>query len=819
MFKFLFSRSKPGPSEQTKSKPKDPPSVVAAVSKAPPSPPVPDISSLSDGDPVIVSVALSAGPADAALRALDRVTAPADLAKIAIEARLADVRHAAARTLTDEALLESVAQKSKASDKRVYKVARDKVDGMVRERRRRDEQARLLTLAEALGAEPKPDVTRAVELERAWAALPPDADSDARFGAARAAWQRNFQELAEARRRPPPAATGAPDGVGASPAPDEPGIAAASTPESSTRTEPPGAPLDATSLPSVEDSAGVGVPEPPASLVAGQPDGAAPPPASSQDGHERRARPKRGETDPELKKVIARELEALEQSLESGRLHDAESKLAELSQLQSRAGGVAGGLGDRIRRAAEEISRLRAWRRWGGRQSREVLVQTAEALVPVDLPPEERGRAVKALREQWQELNHTEGTAPASLRERFDAACEKAWEPVRAHMAEQAERRAANQARRVAFLERMEEQVKSLQAPTVDWRSIAQTVAEAPARWRKFGHVGRDAKQALEARFEAALAELDRRLKAVAAFEEREREGLISRAQFVASKPDDKELVARIRALQSDWQQRTRTVPLDRDREQALWTRFSAVCDTVFASLDAARTAERAEADARDRAEAERWQKRQEEWRALREVASSVAEAEAALVSADPAVGPSPEVASRAKEALERWSALPPMNRRVATGLTARRDRALIALSDATEAGSYAAAVTDARARVEDELLHLEIALRIDSPPEFKESRTKLQLKLLADAMRSGGEAAADALVDRALALLELPCANPLDARRLDAILERLAPQRPVLRSSDAGPKERGGRREGRPRDDTRRKDDRPRTQDRGGRR
>jgi Domain of Unknown Function (DUF349) len=196
----------------------------------------------------------------------------------------------------------------------------------------------------------------------------------------------------------------------------------------------------------------------------------------------------------------------------------------------------------------------------------------------VELPPEERGRAVKALREQWQGLNQTEGVAPPSLRERFDAACEKAWEPVRAHMAEQAERRAANLVRREAFLQRLEEQVKSLQAPTVDWRAIAQAVSEAPSRWRKFGHVSRESKQVLEARFEAAMGELDRRLRAVVAFEEREREGLISRAQFVASKPDDKELVARIRALQSDWQQRTRTVPLERDKEQALWERFSAIC-------------------------------------------------------------------------------------------------------------------------------------------------------------------------------------------------------------------------------------------------
>lgn len=812
MLRFLFGKSMrslddaPKPERQTaRVQPK-------AVPAAPAAPQVSvatllaELADRPDGDPGVLEAALISGPAEVRQAALARLQDPAVLARVAIEARAADARHAAVLRIDDEALLAQVAQQVRTRDKRVYKVARDRLDAYARERERHAMQARWLETVENLAAQDHPELSRVMEVERVWAALQPDAEADARFQQARARLHACFQAQAEVRRQARrQLAEGAPAQgpiVEASPgaAPD----AGVESPESApvpVEAAAEGGVADAvaaTMEPAGEDAAAV-VDAAPAVAPAEGEDAPAVAGDAAADKRGRGAAPKRKpELDPALRDRIAQELEALEHALEDGHLHDAETRLATLSELQSQAGGVAGSLGGRIRRAVEEIARLRAWRRWGGQQARDHLCDAADALPSRELPAEELGRAIKALRAQWQAIAASEGGAPQHLWERFDAACERAWEPVREHFAKQAERRAGNLQRREDMLADLEARVAALDVPPVDWKAQAFALADAGRRWHTLGPVDRKLSRPLEARFVAASGEIERRVRHVRDAEAAEREALIRRAEQLTERSDGRDTVSKLRELQAEWQVRSRTVPLERAREQALWERFRAVCDSLFQARDAARAADDAERAAHTAAETEAFRKRSELWRGLREAALACSAAELAVQAAGDGLGEQgAAIAARLQQA---WQSLPDIAGRETAPVQVRQQAVLAVCEGRAPAGELLAAFAASADQLAHGLLELEIGLGLPSPAEFQDLRRRMQLERLADALRSGGRSDHEGLRRPALALCALAAPQALHAQRLDAILAALAPKPPERRPSAprSEHKGHGGEREGR---------------------
>ena len=804
MFRFLFGKSS-----------RDTPGSVALPTARPPkpvaSPPRPPaeavipvevrlaaLAALPDSDPQVIQTALDSGPLALREAALARVSEEGQLARIACEAKSADTRYAAAVRVVDETHLQGIAEQIRTRDKRVYKLARERLDAFAQERERQALQARWVETIEALAAQIQPELSRVVEVERMWAALKPDADAAARFEEARTRIRSYFQAQAEARRR---ALRGAEQQTPASlPVPaDQASTAGTSAPGPTSEGSSPesldvdlaGASPD--SLPPDGSGAHVSPVETvqqdmaeatsslaePADAHRAQPAAAAPAPAVEPveaTASKPASRPPRkpAAADPALRDEIAAELAALESALDDGRLHDAEGRLTALSALQSRAGGVAGALGGRIRGAAEEIARLRAWRRWGGQQARDHLCEAAEALPERALPPEELSRAIKALRAQWQQIASDEGGAPQQLWERFDGACERAWEPVRIHFAQQAERRAANLARREALLAELESAAAALAVAPVDWKAVALLSSDAARRWRTLGPVDRKAMRVVEQRFQTAHGALERSIRVVRDGEAAERDALIRRAEQVAAKPDARDSVTRMRELQAEWQTRARAVPLDRAREQALWERFRAVCNTLFEQRDAARAAEESERTAQVEAESRDFRQRSEAWRAVREAFLASVRVELALL-ADP--GCAQSHAERLQSEFDAvWSALPAMDSKQAKFLRARREGVLSDLAQPETRADLKERYAAASARLAEQVLELEIALGLPSPDSVQAERRRVQLQKLADALRSGGRDALEQHGQQVLALLGAPCADGALAQRIEQILLHLVP-------------------------------------------
>ena len=114
--------------------------------------------------------------------------------------------------------------------------------------------------------------------------------------------------------------------------------------------------------------------------------------------------------------------------------------------------------------------------------------------------------------------------------------------------------------------------------------------------WRKLGPVEHTvphkARDALVARMQASVARIELPLQQARQSAQQTREQLVARAvalrEEAAAHPHGRDIVARVRELQEQWQQHARALPLARQAENALWAEFKTATDAVFAQRDAA---------------------------------------------------------------------------------------------------------------------------------------------------------------------------------------------------------------------------------------
>lgn len=317
-----------------------------------------------------------------------------------------------------------------------------------------------------------------------------------------------------------------------------------------------------------------------------EPAGAAAPPPRERPLNSAVASPAR-----DLEPVRQR-LAELEQALEAGRTHDAAGLLRQLDEME--AAPLPRSMADRQRRAAGRLARLRDWARWGGSRVREDLLAAAEALLGDEVELAERAEAVPKLRAQWQRLDR-EGRAPAAQQRRFDELLGQAYQPVQAQRAEQAaQARAAREAKQAQLAE-WEAWFHAIDWEQADFGELQKRRSAMRSQWRAMAHAGGRDERRLNAAFDALAEALSSRLEPVIADETARRERLIAGAERLQTVQSITEAVAQARNLQQQWKERGATVQLPRKVAEAQWQQFRQALDQVFAR----REAERGEQEAR----------------------------------------------------------------------------------------------------------------------------------------------------------------------------------------------------------------------------
>lgn len=232
------------------------------------------------------------------------------------------------------------------------------------------------------------------------------------------------------------------------------------------------------------------------------------------------------------------------------------------------------------------LGELQDWRTFTVVPKRAELVQRMQALVGADMSPEELARQIRRLRDEWRTVHRGAADEPTPEREQFDQAAQRAYEPCREHFARQAEQRKENQARREALLERLAAFAAEQSGEAPDWRAVQRAIVESRREWREYAPVDQEVAKALQARFHAALGELQQRLDAEYARNVQVKRGLVARAAALASVEDTRAAVDSARDLQQAWKA-VGLVP--RHQDDALWAEFRQHCDAVFQRSSQAR--------------------------------------------------------------------------------------------------------------------------------------------------------------------------------------------------------------------------------------
>jgi hypothetical protein len=301
------------------------------------------------------------------------------------------------------------------------------------------------------------------------------------------------------------------------------------------------------------------------------------------------------------------------------------------------------------------------------------------------------------------------------------------------------------------------EQLRALDRFQLAWRQLGPLEHTAPA----------GARAGLLERMRSSTLRIEAPLQEARRIAESEREQLIVRAEALKQGPG---LVAQVRELQAEWQQHARALPLSRPVESALWARFKAATDALFARREAEFSAREAELAANLAA-------REELIARLDALPGDAAETQRSLAEIDRAWRQAVEAPRGAAGAIEaRYrDAREAVLRRLADNAQQRWQRqcdalaAKLALCEARESGSCSEedfaprwAAQDAlpapwenalAQRVaapaepgplsppafDDLLLQLEVELDIPAPPEWQAARRELKLREMKAALERGG--------------------------------------------------------------------------------
>lgn len=285
--------------------------------------------------------------------------------------------------------------------------------------------------------------------------------------------------------------------------------------------------------------------------------------------------------------AVQRLFDKLELAIEQGHLIDADSAA---KQIKTTLGGnsLHGALESRLHTLQAQLETLRGWARWGTQQARDKLIAAAEELLHGEHDVDELARAIPALREEWKRLN-THAAAAKGQWESFDATLEKAYQPVAAQRAEAAARQAEARAAKEALCVDWEAELAGIVWEQADFKLVEARRAEMQKQWRALPQAGFRDERPLRKRFDTLIGSIDQQLDTARAAEIERREQLIAAAEALGEQTELGRAMTEAKALQTRWNQQPTSVRLKRSDEERVWQRFRAACNVVFERRDAQR--------------------------------------------------------------------------------------------------------------------------------------------------------------------------------------------------------------------------------------
>ncbi|MGA8278510.1 MAG: DUF349 domain-containing protein [Rhodanobacteraceae bacterium] len=287
-----------------------------------------------------------------------------------------------------------------------------------------------------------------------------------------------------------------------------------------------------------------------------------------------------------------RALLAFERALDNGKAKQAHAAHAHMIDLrkQCRRNLTRSAL-RRLNAAEERYGQISRWQRWGDNQRRRKLCEEMHALPRAGLHPDAVATRVREARVEWNRLHQMEGAstgqASRGMARRFAMLCRQALEPAKPYF----KKRQAVRQTRVQEIVELLAQIDTLRDDSDDWRGMRKLRQGAAAALTNLDQVDPRERKQLASDIKQALDRLNARLNTHYAAVENAKTVLIEEARALAGR-DARATANSARALQKRWQA---TGNGRRHRDQTQWRSFRAALDAAFAQIDI----ERAESAAR----------------------------------------------------------------------------------------------------------------------------------------------------------------------------------------------------------------------------
>lgn len=234
------------------------------------------------------------------------------------------------------------------------------------------------------------------------------------------------------------------------------------------------------------------------------------------------------------------------------------------------------------------LRELRDWQHWANDTKRKRLITEMELLPKADLHPDAMLDRIKALQQQWKELEHSEqipgeqhfAAAPWMWR-KFRAAGQAAFNATKPFLEKRSELQEKHQQELQDRIDRLKELA---QAETPEWPALAKALKQARRSFRELEQVPAKARKKLASRLRKVIDKASTLMESHYDEIEKEKRKLIRAAEQLPFIEDRDEAIAKAKHLQAEWKA---AGSLWRKRENPLWEAFRAPIDPLFDDLKA----------------------------------------------------------------------------------------------------------------------------------------------------------------------------------------------------------------------------------------
>ncbi|MCP5183185.1 MAG: DUF349 domain-containing protein [Pseudomonadales bacterium] len=269
------------------------------------------------------------------------------------------------------------------------------------------------------------------------------------------------------------------------------------------------------------------------------------------------------------------------QAFDSGQTRQGGASLADARRALARVSGRNGAkLRQRLDSLSHRLTELKDWQTFATSPKREELLETMRALIGVSLPPEELADRIRHVRGEWNALGAPANRHEHTLRSAFEEAAQQAFEPCRAHYAEQDRQRAGNLRQRESLTAMLGDYLGATDWTQADYKAAEQILQRARQEWRAAFPLPKGNHKALVSRFEALQQQLHDHIHAhYQANSDRKQQLIDSLVALRESGAPVVEQVEQAKTLQARWKS---IGPGLRHLEQKLWQAFRQTCDAIF---------------------------------------------------------------------------------------------------------------------------------------------------------------------------------------------------------------------------------------------